>query len=53
MKLIGKILLILGALIIIGVIIYLNIIQPNPMGILLFGFIIALIGFIIFVEEYI
>jgi hypothetical protein len=46
MKLVGKILLILGALIIIGVIIYLNIVHPNPMGVLLFGIISAVVGFI-------
>lgn len=51
MKLVGKILLILGALIVIGFIVYINIIQPNPRGILLFGFIIALIGFIIYVKD--
>lgn len=51
MKLVGRILLALGALIIIGVTIYLNIIYPNPQAILMFSLISAFIGFVLIVED--
>lgn len=51
MKLIGKILLVLGALMAIGVIIYLNIIYPDPIGVLMLSFISAIIGFVLIVKD--
>lgn len=51
MKLIGRILLALSVLIIIGITIYLNIIYPNPQAVLMFSLISAFIGFVLIVKD--
>lgn len=51
MKLVGKILLVLGILITIGVIIYFNIVYPNPQAILMIGIVSAIIGFITIIAD--
>lgn len=51
MKLVGKILLVLGILITIGVIIYFNIVYHNPQVILMIGIVSVIIGLITIIVD--